>query len=189
MNQAHLTKELLEKTLHLFSINTSRWGLNGYKTLDSLFTEIQDEESTLVVRPCGLVRELNTVIMVIEGKHGILTEDYQILQNGCKIERGFQPGGKMRVNEIYEEALKREIYEELKLDPREYKYKLCHKQSVLRDSPSFPTLQTLNHEHYVDIELLEAARKKIIDGYSVEDKDGKILFFKWESKRSYKAPR
>lgn len=170
----------LEKLLKLFGVNFSLWGKGDARTFADYYKELVSGESILGIDSHGLYRKLRIVKMLIEDpEKGVLLEDYQILTDGRRRDRQQSPGGKIGAHETLEEALAREMDEELHLGKNDFTAEFVETHGDRRDSKSYPGLDTFYEVFTVRVTL--APHVRIDDGYNTLDKeDGKQLFFRWK---------
>jgi len=171
----------LRKLLHLFGVKIDNWGTGEALPVDRLLHEINIGESFLRIGNSGeLERVLRVVKLIIEDRdRGILLEDYQILPDGRRKDRGQTPGGKIGLNETIAEAMEREMHEELGLSRSQY-HAIIDKLPKTEEKPSksYPGLRSTYELYRAYIRLDPAV--SISNGYSTIDKeDGKKLFFRW----------
>lgn len=177
---AEFTPGGLKKTLQLFGLDISAWGKGEAKSLEDYYKELQAGESVIGIDSHGMYRKISVVKMLIEDpERGVLIEDYQILPDGRRRERGQPPGGKICANEMPIEALFREMSEELNLGKGDFTPVFYDTHGERRNSKSFPGLDTFYEIHTAKVAL--HSHVVINDGHEVADKeDGKKLFFRWK---------
>ena len=173
----------LETILKIFGIKTDSWGVGWRRSVEDLKREISNGESTLLIDGDGLLRVLRTVRMiVVDPKHpkwGCLIESYQILKNGSIRRKNCVPAGKIPKGEKPEEALSRELFEELGLTPKDFTWRFLHKGDKIKIGSTYPGLRTLYIRYFFEVRL----KKKIKNNYRVIDgADGKVIVFKWSKK-------
>ena len=165
--------------LKLFGVDISGWGSGATRNIEDYFNELRVGESLLCVDASGVYRKLRIVKMIIEDpKKGILFEDYQVLPDGRRKDRKQAPAGKIGANEKPEEALKRELFEELGITDGNFDYFFDGVSVEERASKSYPNLRCVYEVHLARIKLL--GNVVISDGHEIIDKeDGKKLIFCW----------
>lgn len=111
------TLEQFTEEVRASGVDLSPWGKGEAKTLAEFFEEFQRGECTIVIDPVlGFTRVLSIVRMLIHHpSKGWVVEKYHILPDGRRRERNKAPAGKMRFGEQPQDALVRELKEELAL--------------------------------------------------------------------------
>lgn len=112
----------ISRLLDQFAIDTSRWGMNGAKTIEDLVVEIAAGESRL--EECGgeLVRVTTSlgvdVFVRIYGKTYLLKEKVQVFADGYECRRNLSTslGEKLLPGEDIIAAVRRALKEELGVD-------------------------------------------------------------------------
>lgn len=149
-----------------------------------LLNELSLGESFLRIDESGnIFRVLRIVKLIINDQEkGTLLEDYHITADGRRKDRQRSPSGKIGNHEDPEEAVVREMLEELHLEKKSYAFVMGNPYTEERRSESYPAVRSIYEIHPAQITL--AADVKIEDGHATIDKeDGKKrLFFKWSGK-------
>lgn len=186
------SEEELRQLLTSRGVNTAAWGQGNAKTVTSLFAEVEDQETTLLLRPDGtLVRALNVMqVAVRDPRHRdrVLVEASQVLPDGRERRREVLLAEKMMAGEQWQDAAMRGIAEELGSILGDVLYvRLRHDTYTVRaashDSPSYPGLRTEYTIHRVDadVEGLPAD----VDRFETREPrpGGKELVTRWEWRR------
>lgn len=175
-SELHL-KSLAELTAQLVcnGINLETWGLDGYKSPEELFHEIQAGESLLTHDGQSLVRDVkfSAAEVFFKSSEGVLRLR-EIREN--KNSLGFSVSEKIQKNETPCEAMVRGIEEELSLTGVSPQYTGC--RIWKSDSASYPGLKA-QYTCYT-YELWLRPEEFCQEGYR-EEKKGRTRRFLWES--------
>jgi len=134
----------LEAILNLCGIDTSSWGIGQAKTISNLMAELYTKECYLRINSKAIIRVVEVVRMEIRDPElGLLIEESQVLPDGRARKRGGVPAGKVRAGEETAHAAGcREMEEELGLKQGTYTCGRWQNNVEVRESSSYPGLQT-----------------------------------------------
>lgn len=166
----------------MFGVPVENWGKGESKNVSHFYKEIDAGESYLRINHEGLARVVEIVKMhfksPIPEEKVILMEVFQILPDGRRKNRNQEPGGKIQTSEIPTNALKREILEELGLQPEDYKYMALPVKIEFRSSKSYPGIicQYIIHP----FEITPNIGTHILQReFEIIEENGTILHFEW----------
>ncbi|MEI7513248.1 MAG: NUDIX domain-containing protein [bacterium] len=182
MQVKRLTVGNLFILLQRFDIPVENWGTGEAKDLVNYLKEIGEGESYLRIDHTGISRVVEIVKMHFKSpqpeKKVILKEIRQTLPDGRKRERNQEPAGKIKLGETPDEALKREIREELKLEPADYTHKALPTRIESRPSKSYPGISCLYIIHPFEI-VPNLGTQVLRPWFETTQEDGTILYFEW----------
>lgn len=184
LNEAKIGTNKLKSQLEAFGVDISIWGTRGYKTLDHLVNEIEDQEVILDVNENGELIKISeivaaTVLCFYEDKTYRLKEERQVFKDGrerFRLSAGRSVFEKMKLGEKPDKAILRGITEELSIAGEiilNYVGKIEH----MADSKSYPGIKAKSTTHFFEA-ILESSQFNP-DGY-VEEQADKITYFVWE---------
>ena len=144
--------QTLEAWLKKNGIRCDKWGVNGSKSLNNLWQELEAGEVQLTDPPP--LRVVNVVQIIIRWEEYILVEAEQEFFNGQHRFRNQPPSEKIKPGETIQEAAFRCLQEELGVPPERSILKMeSHQQHQTNtNSISYPGLPSQYNFH-----LLEAA--------------------------------
>jgi ADP-ribose pyrophosphatase YjhB (NUDIX family) len=164
-------------------LKIGHWGQGGNKSLTDLIKEIMRRESYLRIDNRGISRIVRMVKMRIIRDGQLLIEDRQIFPDGCERKVSRIPGGKISSHELPQEALIREMREELYCEKQQFRFSTKGVQLQEKQSISYPSLLTVYEMHTFDVVL--DPQVVIPDNFQTKDENGTHLFFKWVSAESF----
>lgn len=176
----------ISRLLDQFAIDTSRWGMNGAKTIEDLVAEIAAGESLL--EECGgeLVRVTTSlgvdVFVRIYGKTYLLKEKVQVFADGYERRRNLSTslGEKLLPGEDIIAAVRRALKEELGVDLID-DLSIGDEEFMERQSNSYPGLKTHITIQHAAVEI--SPSQFVAEGY-VERQLTKTTYFVWCSESS-----
>lgn len=184
LGEAKFGTNKLKSQLEAFGIDTTIWGTGGYKTIDHLVKEIEDQEVILGLNEDGELIRISEVVaaMVLcvhDDKMYRLKEERQVFKDGRERIRpsaGHSVFEKMKLGENPDEAILRGITEELNI-AGEIILNYIKKIENMADSKSYPGIQTKSTTHFFEA-MLEASQFNP-EGY-IEEQLDKSTYFVWE---------
>jgi ADP-ribose pyrophosphatase YjhB (NUDIX family) len=123
-------------------IDTTRWGVDGAKTVENLWTELVEGESQLQDDPPQ--RQVRIVNVMIRDGQLLLVEGEQEFGANQSRYRGQPPAEKLKPGESPVEGAIRCLQEEMEVNPSRVQILAWTEEpeQVLLDSPSYPGLTT-----------------------------------------------
>ncbi len=182
MNTNVLTTGKLIRILQIFGVPVENWGTGEAKRVRDLYKEINEGESHLRIDHTGITRVVEIVKMHFRspqpGEEVILKEVFQILPDGRRKNRNQEPGGKIKSGETPDEALKREIWEEVRLEPEDFNHTVLPTRRELRPSKSYPGITCAYIIHPFKI-VPNIGTHVLRPQFETTEDDGTILHFEW----------
>ena len=133
----------LMKLLSWFNIPVDKFGKGEAKSVQNLLDEINNGDCRLIISRDGIYREVFVIRAYINYKGLILKEDKQVFDDGRIRERNyFHISEKIRVDEKFEEALKRAVKKELGIESKLNWENRSVGEKEDMDSLSYPMLTT-----------------------------------------------
>jgi ADP-ribose pyrophosphatase YjhB (NUDIX family) len=145
------TANELRAFLKVCNIDTTSWGSGKARSLEDLMIELSLGESELKQEGYRVVRHVHVVVGLIprSTKHkNFLKVKQQELPDGRFRSRDNFPGGKKNANELPEEAMTRELKEELGWEVMWEHLVLLGKEDKTEASASYPGLTSLYTKWY-----------------------------------------
>jgi 8-oxo-dGTP pyrophosphatase MutT (NUDIX family) len=174
----------LDDLLNKFGVNTGLWGIGEALDVAHLFEEILQGESYLKIDKDGISRVTEIVKMFFcdpnHPERGYLLELGQKLPDERIRERRQHPSGKIKNGESPEEAVIREIKEELQIGRDGYHLTRMPSGFECRPSKAYPELTCYYniHKFWVTLSPDSPALKET---FSTTEENGSTLFFGWEN--------
>ncbi|MBE7550911.1 MAG: NUDIX domain-containing protein [Anaerolineales bacterium] len=121
-------------------IDTTRWGMDGAKTVENLWAELVEGESQLQDDPPQ--RQVRIVNVMIRAGQRLLVEGEQEFGANQSRYRGQPPAEKLKPGESPVEGAIRCLQEEMEVDPNRVHVLAWTEEpeQILLDSPSYPGL-------------------------------------------------
>ena len=184
LGETKSNNDKLKSQLEAYGVDTTVWGTGGYKTIDHLVKEIEDQEVILDFNEDGELTRISEVVAAMilcihDDKMYRLKEEKQVFIDGRERVRpsaGQSVFEKMKLGEKPDEAILRGIAEELSI-AGEIILNYIEKVENIADSKSYPGLITKSTTHFFEVELTAEQFKS--QGY-IEEQADKITFFVWE---------
>ena len=129
----------LEGWLQANGIDTTPWGVGGFKSVGDLWHEVQLGDCLLLTGP---VRTVKVAQIVVRRGNKVLREIAQVFADGRQRDRNLPPSEKVRSGESAREAADRCLRDELRLDKHQYEIHKSSSSSEVerKESASYPDL-------------------------------------------------
>jgi len=182
------SEDELRQLLTSHGVDVSAWARGNAKTVASLFTEVQEKETTLLVSGGTVTRQLTVMQVAVRDprhKDRVLVEASQVLPDGRERRREVLLAEKMIDGEDWQDAALRGIAEELGSVLGDALHVRLRTEShavrtAAHDSPSYPGIRTEYTIHRVDADV--EGLPVDVDGFETREPrpGGKELLTRWE---------
>jgi len=136
------------------TIDISKWGKNGYKSIENLWEEIKNKDCVISE---NVIRQISIAVINIEKDKHVLIESSQKLKDGFVRNRNKLPREKIKEGETILNASIRCLKEELNLE--EIRFEITNivnnPKIYTKESASYPGLKTeyIQYDVYVQADL------------------------------------
>ena len=182
--------ESLTQRLARCNVNTNNWGTGDAKTVQSLLTEIEKGDCSLLELDGKLCRDLSVLYVVVLSDNKILMEKEQVLTDGRTRIRTIPLAEKIVSGEDLLVATSRAIKEELEFlgEPNESTQPSSHSFEILEDtlklvsieskmSASYPNLMCTYNTHMITVMIRSLPKTEFT---SFEKRGDRYQITRWQ---------
>lgn len=177
--------ESLRQLLEGHGFDTAQWGVGATKTVDALWTEVEEGETEIVLLDGELVRRtsvaaINVTARSTDGVQYHLREEKQVFMNGSERRRNLitSLAEKIKPGEDTLAATLRALHEELGIVISPANVTYSGEQVLEKNSQTFGGIRTQLLLKIAQVEI--ATQDFNPDGY-VERQPDKSVYFTWEA--------
>ncbi|GIK42319.1 MAG: hypothetical protein BroJett011_61520 [Chloroflexota bacterium] len=169
----------LKTWLESKGIDTTRWGIDGAKTVENLWAELIEGESQLQDDPPQ--RQVRVVNVMIRAGQRLLVEGEQEFGANQSRYRGQPPAEKLKPGESPVEAAIRCLQEEMEVNPNRVQVLSWTEEpeQILLDSPSYPGLATCYTRYEVEARVTGLPRRPFTTTETAHDDGDPVKYHQW----------